>query len=600
MSGNRLRLATLLCSFVVGSILFTGACIFLLEWTANRTTVNRVMGLFSANRLEQLQRELTQSIDGIESQAEYTERGILSGSLSLIDKEELDAYAYGLTAATSMLDQVVFVSPDGAALFVARTGDDGVLVPRYVSAENSSIVARIEGLINKQSDPFWASPYAVQGMQTNYIYYVHPVLDKEGDRLVTMLFAISIKRISEILRSISKNDLAAFLIDDQQRVLVHPDLAEVNSEGTSSQHAIKSEVITEEILEKLKNAVPATRLENAMGPNFKAFEINIEDKDYILTVGPLQKRQGSLTYRVAWYFPADLLRNSPVAQGRTGVVALALIAVFAFLAGAVALYLVRPVRSAALGVAKVHQMDLKDISEIPRSRVRELDDFANSFNRMLFGLRMFSRYVPTQLVSKLIQSGKKSHEGEERVLSVLFTDIAGFAALSEQMETQEIAHLINQHLTLIGNAISKHDGTIDKYIGDSVMAFWGAPEPIDNPAIPAVMAATEISRVIKGENTARVMRGEIPIRIRIGIHMGPLVVGDFGAPSRVNYTVIGDTVNIASRLESLGTEVDPYADVITLISQEMVDHLNDMFHVEPVGEFQLKGRAAPTTVYRLR
>ncbi|MDN3719797.1 adenylate/guanylate cyclase domain-containing protein [Roseibium salinum] len=258
-----------------------------------------------------------------------------------------------------------------------------------------------------------------------------------------------------------------------------------------------------------------------------------------------------------------------------------------------------PIRRAATGARAVADLELDSVQALPGSFVRELDDLASGFNSMLSGLKAFSRYVPKTLVRKLLREGRADAPPEEREVAVLFTDIAGFTAISEGMSATETAAFVNHHLSLLGAEITRQGGTIDKYIGDSLMAFWGAPERLDNPAEPAARAAVGMARAIRADNHARTARGEAPVRIRIGLHLGPLVVGDIGAPERVNYTVIGDTVNAASRLESLGKEIDPEAEVIILVSEDVGRKLAEDLGQEHMGAYRLAGRVEPVDVVRL-
>jgi class 3 adenylate cyclase len=131
------------------------------------------------------------------------------------------------------------------------------------------------------------------------------------------------------------------------------------------------------------------------------------------------------------------------------------------------------------------------------------------------------------------------------------------------------------------------------------MAFWGAPDRLENPAEHAARAALGMAAAIHADNQERKSHGKQPVRIRIGIHLGPLVVGDIGAPGRVNYTVIGDTVNAASRLESLGKEIDPDAEVMILASEEIASNLSSDIRQERIGPQMVKGRVEPLQVVRL-
>ncbi|MEC9403535.1 MAG: adenylate/guanylate cyclase domain-containing protein [Pseudomonadota bacterium] len=306
-----------------------------------------------------------------------------------------------------------------------------------------------------------------------------------------------------------------------------------------------------------------------------------------------------LPISIGAHFPAEVLEQPLEQLSDAILIGIALLGLSLIGAGFLAHRIGQPIRRAALGARAVADLELDSAEHLPGSFVRELDDLANGFNSMVSGLTAFSRYVPKTLVRKLLREGRAYAPPEEREVAVMFTDIAGFTSASEGMTATETAAFVNHHLSLLGAEITKEGGTIDKYIGDSVMAFWGAPERLENPAEPAARAAIGMARAIREDNTARVARGEAPVRIRIGLHMGPLVVGDIGAPERVNYTVIGDTVNAASRLESLGKEIDGSSDVVILVSSEIAKRLGNTVEYRSIGQHQVKGRVEPLEVVRL-
>ena len=163
----------------------------------------------------------------------------------------------------------------------------------------------------------------------------------------------------------------------------------------------------------------------------------------------------------------------------------------------------------------------------------------------------------------------------------------------------EVAGFINQHLSLVSACIEREGGTIDKFIGDAVMAFWGAPGRIENPAASACRAAVAIQRKLAADNKVRIAAGLKPVRIRMGIHMGPVVVGDIGTPNRINYTIVGDVVNATQRLESLGKTVDPDAEAIALVSEEVVAAALDGFQFIERGAHFVKGKQESLKVFQL-
>ncbi|MBM5571627.1 MULTISPECIES: CHASE2 domain-containing protein [Deefgea] len=173
--------------------------------------------------------------------------------------------------------------------------------------------------------------------------------------------------------------------------------------------------------------------------------------------------------------------------------------------------------------------------------------------------QLFGQYVVPELVDKMSASpANYNTQGQSRELSVLFTDVRGFTQISEGMDAESLAKYMNQFLTGIstviregGNAPAYQAGTIDKYIGDCVMAFWGAPVADPQHARHAVAAALEIQAMLLTLNPQLEQQGWPPIAVGIGIHSGVASVGDMGSKYRMSYTAMGDTVNLASRIESL-------------------------------------------------
>src|SRR4029077_6688756 len=151
-----------------------------------------------------------------------------------------------------------------------------------------------------------------------------------------------------------------------------------------------------------------------------------------------------------------------------------------------------------------------------------------------------------------------------------------FTPHAEDLAEQDTADLLNHHFALVGACIEREQGVIDKYIGDAVMAVWGGLSRMEDHADHAVRAALAIADVIREDNATRRAAGEAPIRVRIGLHSGPVVVGNIGAPGRVNFTVVGDTVNIAQRFEQLGKEfMSPADEVVVLVSGNTLAGVKD-------------------------
>jgi len=187
-------------------------------------------------------------------------------------------------------------------------------------------------------------------------------------------------------------------------------------------------------------------------------------------------------------------------------------------------------------------------------------------------LRRIDAFAPKHLWRRLMRSVREAFllavvDGE---VTVMFTDIAGFTAMAAGRPAAVVADFLNDHFALVAACIEAESGVLDKFIGDGVMAYWeGSPKTPDH-AIQATRAALAIADAIRRDNGRRVARGEAPVRLRIGLHSGPAVIGALGAPSRMARTVIGETVNIAQRLEQLGKAIAGADDEVTILASEAV------------------------------
>jgi class 3 adenylate cyclase len=260
----------------------------------------------------------------------------------------------------------------------------------------------------------------------------------------------------------------------------------------------------------------------------------------------------------------------------------------------------RPAKALAAAARDVRDLRLAGLAELAPSRLRELDEAATALNAMGTALRWFETYVPRALVRRLIARETAEIASEDRTVTVLFTDIVSFTGLAEKLSAAAAARLLNGHFSLLAGCIESTGGTIDKYIGDSVMAFWGAPEEQTDHAVAACCAARAIRAAVRRDNGERAVRGEPAVRVRIGLHTGQAIVGNIGAPGRINYTLVGDTVNVAQRLVELGkTLTDPIDDAAILVTAEVASAVGSEFALSPRGAHQLRGRAGGIEVYAL-
>ena len=254
----------------------------------------------------------------------------------------------------------------------------------------------------------------------------------------------------------------------------------------------------------------------------------------------------------------------------------------------------RPVTAITKDLARVASFDIsRDPS--PTSFVREINELGISVDRMKAGLRSFSHYVPTDLVRKLLAQGIDAELGGElRTLTIHFSDVENFTAISEGMQPTELVEAMGRYFELMTGAITRAGGTVDKFMGDGLMAFFNAPAELPGHERQACLAALEAQRQL-AEMARNTPPGQPILRARIGLGVGEVLVGNIGTPERFAYTVLGDEVNLASRLEALnklyGTRI--------MASEALMQKAGDEFEWRRLDRVAVKGRQQGTIICEL-
>jgi adenylate cyclase len=231
-----------------------------------------------------------------------------------------------------------------------------------------------------------------------------------------------------------------------------------------------------------------------------------------------------------------------------------------------------------------------------RSHITEIQLLGNALSAMKTAIQSFARFVPRELVRDLVASGQSSGVGgQNRHLSVMFTDIRNFSAIAERMPPHELMLHISEHFDLATQAVMATGGTVDKFVGDSVMAFWGAPNPVVDPEWRACTAALSIRAKMDELNAAWAMAGKPTLFVRIGVNADTVVVGNVGSPERLSYTAFGDGVVVAQRLEGInkvyGTQI--------CISDALFREVGDRLVSRPLDRVTVKGRDAGLLIHEL-
>ncbi len=265
----------------------------------------------------------------------------------------------------------------------------------------------------------------------------------------------------------------------------------------------------------------------------------------------------------------------------------------AFLANGIS----RALRGMSVEMEQIGRFDLHDRALAAQGSIlREVNVMGDAAQRMKSSLRSFGKYVPTRLVKELMQSGREAVlGGDKRNLTILFCDIAGFTTISEQMAPEALVDALAEYFASASDAVHETGGTVDKFIGDAIMAFWGAPQEIDDAPLRACRAALAIQEKVRAMSERWVAMGRPKFEVRIGINTGECIVGNIGSRSRMNYTAMGDSVNLASRLEGLnkvyGTKI--------MLGDATAQAVKGRMVLRPLDFVAVKGKHTASLVHEL-
>jgi adenylate cyclase len=272
-----------------------------------------------------------------------------------------------------------------------------------------------------------------------------------------------------------------------------------------------------------------------------------------------------------------------------------LIAVELLLIRILATRLSRPIESISAQLRSIESWSFPDLAA-EESKIREIAQLQSATSLLRSSLQSFSSFVPLDIVRQLIASGAPLTLGaEERFLTVFFSDLEDFSTYAEQLPPKELLDRMSTYFEEVSGAILQEHGTVDKFIGDGVMAFWGAPDHRSDHVLRACAGALRAAHRMEAISDIWIEEGRQRMRIRIGLHCANVLVGNFGSSERLSYTVMGDGVNVASRLEGMnkvfGTTI--------CVSDQLVDAIGRDIICRPLRTIRVKGREGAFMIYEL-
>ncbi|MDP2331121.1 MAG: adenylate/guanylate cyclase domain-containing protein [Reyranella sp.] len=399
---------------------------------------------------------------------------------------------------------------------------------------------------------------------------------------------ITLDGLSEYLaeRKISPGSLS-YILDHQGRVIA-------NSERIKTYTNYNGRVELQHIT-SLGNDLPAVAFSARPRDSEKLFSFTKGGEDYVASLTTLPPDFGKRWQLFVVTPLADFTEAFQEHNKRLflfGLVAIVLqILIIYFLSTVIS----APLEKLARKVVRIQDLEGENLPPLD-SPIREVAVLSRAIDTLDAAVKSFAAFVPVGLVKQLLESDQKLElGGHSRFLTIFFSDLEAFSSLSEEVPSQELLLRVSAYLAVVTKAVNEESGTIDKFIGDGVMAFWGAPALLDDHAARACFAALRIRKGMDGLNARWQEDGLKPLNIRIGIHSDAVLVGNIGSKERMSYTVMGDGVNVAARLEGINKE---YGTRIT-ISHSVFKEAGERLCVRPIDDVAVKGRRAKIPIYEL-
>ncbi|EDQ32725.2 Adenylate cyclase, family 3 (some protein containing HAMP domain) [Hoeflea phototrophica DFL-43] len=578
-----------------GTLLFVSMASIIAMNAANSTQVfSRLLGQVVLRSAEGLELALRNHLEAAENQGDFIVDNLDVEDLKFENPDKLIAFITGSLAAAPQISGLIIANDSGQGIGVARDSS-GKAQSTELGPGTPSDIPLIFDEVRSRKEPYWGLPAFSDTLGVTVMNRRIPIW--QGDKFLGLIaIAISTDELSRLAGELSEEQTSVFVLYGRNRVLAHISMFGETMNISEGKPLPTLGEISDPIIKHLRSADAIPEIDSLDGARMSVVEV--DGSTYGFITKPV-RGYGDRPLIIGAYSTADdigqVVKSMIVTVSvGSGVLVLALIG-----AWILSRRLTRPLRQTSEVAAAIATLEFDNVKPLPPSRLKEIDDLATSFNAMLIGLQSFGRYVPRLLVKRLIREHHVGAGTEQRELTVMFTDIVGFTSICEGMDPADVATFISEHLTLVSKCIEDEGGTIDKYIGDAVMAFWGAPENIDNANLRAMRAAGAIQAALNADNAIRTRANLPSVRIRIGVHSGQLIVGDIGSPDRLNYTVIGDIVNITQRLEALGKEVDAEAESIVLVSRDVRDSLAGQITFDEIGNMKVKGRMGEIEVFRL-
>ncbi len=579
--------------------------------------------------------DVTNTLEGAKTQGEENSNLISNGFLDPLDYRTMSQFFLGVIESQPLLSYLSFGLSSGEYWHVTRDKEGDLRVEWFIpNADGGFDLIELLPMLGggfeeiarkKNSDrtPPYERPYYLAAQQAGksvwpetYVFLgtsgefdipgitrATPVMDDQGEILGVLTADFDLISLCHYLKNIRLGErgyafLMEYRLDGTRRLIAHPRapdeiaLTAPTAEG-KGEEALEIKDSQDSCVRALEREMPAKW--GLLPKGLSSVKFQSEGEEWLGAFRSLEGEDNP-AWVVGMVIPEREVFGKIHEMNRTSlIIALIGVLLVIVLSLIVARRISRPLQFLAEETHEIAGFNLEK-KPVVSSYVQEIQRLGTATEEMKAGLRSFRKYVPAELVKSLLASGKEAVlGGERRRITIFFSDIANFTSIAESLEPEVLSELLAEYLGMMTQEMVRTGATVDKYIGDAIMAFWGAPHDIHDQAWLACQTALANQSALVQLRGSWGDVGRPLFSARIGIHTGEAVVGNFGSENRLDYTAIGDSVNLASRLEGLnrlyGTNI--------LLSQDTVSETRDRIVARKIDRVAVKGRSEGVTIYEL-
>ena len=498
----------------------------------------------SSSLIDGLENSLDARLRPVREQA----RWVAADIREIGELEDLDTYFFGTLAASPQVTGLAVITPSGQSRRWLRGAREAISEDWSEKPWLSDYVKLLEA----SRAPQWREPIFEESIADSSLLHDVPLRDREGNFIGIFAQIISIRELSSYLaRTNSDTGVTPFVLYDRNFVLAHP----LVLAGDLDAPLQSLDSFGDTILQRIWTPDESADFVSAALDSIEASGIFRGD-DYFLYLHRDITHFGPAPWTIGVYLDTSLIADQQIGTLQRGLIVGVVVLILAIgLAVLIGRKVSTPVREIANAAERVKGEDLDAIGTLGSSRIRELDDACDAFNNMVTGLRerqlireTLGRFVPEKVAASLLHGGGDIPV-QQTEATILFCDIEGFTSMTESLGPVRIVDVLNDYFSAMVDILERHGGVVTQFQGDAILATFNVPVTDPEHAGKALAAACEMLEAV----ASRRFEGEI-VNIRIGINTGDVVAGAIGARGRLNYTVHGDAVNRAARLEALNKE----------------------------------------------